>query len=119
MADEVPAVPVEEAIAAASAGEYLLDVREQAEWDEVHAPSATLVPMRALGERVDELPEDGRILVICRSGARSAAVTEALLSAGYTAFNVTGGLLAWEAAGGPVVRRDGTFFPAESDASRP
>jgi rhodanese-related sulfurtransferase len=104
MTDEVPAIPAQEAIPAAASGEYLLDVREQQEWDEVHAPSATLLPMRALSERAGELPEDGRILVICRSGARSAAVTEALVAAGYQAVNVAGGMLAWEAAGGPVVR---------------
>jgi rhodanese-related sulfurtransferase len=107
MTDEVPAVAVQEAISAAASGEYLLDVREQSEWDEVHAPSATLLPMRALRERVGELPEDGRILVICRSGARSGAVTEALVAAGYPAVNVSGGMIAWEAAGGPVVRPGG------------
>jgi rhodanese-related sulfurtransferase len=104
MANEVPEVAVQEAISAAASGEYLLDVREQSEWDEVHAPSATLLPMRALSERVGELPEDGRILVICRSGARSGAVTEALVAAGYPAVNVSGGMIAWEAAGGPVAR---------------
>ena len=107
MTDEVPAVPAQEAITAAEAGEYLLEVRAQSEWDEVHAPSATLLPMRHLGERVVELPEDGRILVICRSGARAAAVTEALVAAGYPAVNVAGGMIAWESAGGPVVRPGG------------
>jgi rhodanese-related sulfurtransferase len=106
--DEVPAVPVQDAIAAVAAGEFLLDVREQREWDDVHTPAATLVPMRALGERVGELPEDGRMLVICHSGARSAAVTEALVAAGYPAVNVSGGMVAWEAAGGPVVRQNGS-----------
>jgi rhodanese-related sulfurtransferase len=101
---EIPAVAVEEAIAAAESGDVLLDVREQYEWDEVHAPAATLIPMHALSERVAELPQEGRILVVCRSGARSAAVTEALLDAGYPALNVIGGMVAWEAAGGPVVR---------------
>jgi rhodanese-related sulfurtransferase len=108
VSDDVPAVPVQDAIGAAAAGEFLLDVREQGEWDEVHAPSATLVPMRAIGERVAELPEDGRILVICRSGMRSASVTEALVAAGYPAVNVSGGMVAWEAAGGPVVRPGGS-----------
>ncbi|MFC0678038.1 rhodanese-like domain-containing protein [Lysobacter korlensis] len=104
MAGEVPAVLAQEAIDAAAAGGYLLDVREPREWDEVHAPSATLIPMRALSERAGALPEDGHILVICHSGARSAAVTEALVAAGYPAVNVTGGMVAWEAVGGPVVR---------------
>jgi rhodanese-related sulfurtransferase len=105
MSDDVPAVPVQEAIDAVGTGEYLLDVREPREWDEVRAPSATLIPMRALSERAGELPDDGRILVICHSGVRSAAVTEALVAAGYPAVNVSGGIVAWEAAGGPVVRQ--------------
>ncbi len=104
MSDDIPAVAVSEAIPAAAAGDYLLDVREPREWDEVHASSAQLIPMSALSERAGELPETGRILVICRSGARSAAVTEALVAAGYPAYNVLGGMLAWEAEGGPVVR---------------
>jgi rhodanese-related sulfurtransferase len=119
MTDEVPAVAVQEAIAAAASGEYVLDVREQSEWDEVHAPSATLLPMRALSERAGELPEDGRILVICRSGGRSAAVTEALVAAGYPAVNVTGGMLAWEAAGGPVVRPGAPLARPDGTAARP
>jgi rhodanese-related sulfurtransferase len=79
-------------------------VREPYEWESVHAPTAVLLPMRALSERAGELPQDGRILVICHSGARSAAVTDALVAAGYPAVNVSGGMVAWDAAGGPVVR---------------
>jgi len=116
---EVPEVSVQEAIAAAASGEYLLDVREQSEWDEVHAPEATLLPMRALSERAGELPEDGRILVICRSGARSAAVTEALVAAGYPAANVAGGMIAWDAAGGPVVRAGERPSPPDGTGQRP
>ena len=116
---EVPEVPVQDAITAAASGEYLLDVREQQEWDEVHAPGATLLPMRALSERAGELPEDGGILVICRSGVRSAAVAEALVAAGYPAVNVAGGMLAWEAAGGPVVRPGSPAAPPDGTAGRP
>jgi rhodanese-related sulfurtransferase len=51
-----------------------------------------------------ELAEDKTYLVICHSGGRSLTVTTALTQAGYTAINVLGGMMAWEQAGGEVVR---------------
>jgi rhodanese-related sulfurtransferase len=58
--------------------------------------------MREVPARIDELPSDRRVLAICRSGARSRAVAEALISAGYDAYNVAGGMRAWAAADLPV-----------------
>ena len=49
-----------------------------------------------------------QILVICRSGARSRTVTDALNEANYPAANVAGGMGAWQAEGSPVERDDGT-----------
>jgi rhodanese-related sulfurtransferase len=86
---------------------WLLDVREQHEWDAGHAPEAHHIPMSQLSERQDELP-DGRILVVCLAGGRSLRVTAALEDAGYTAINISGGMIAWQAAGGAVVTDDGT-----------
>lgn len=88
---------------AVGAGAFLLDVRNPDEWDAGHAPAATLVPLGALGDRVAELPTDRRIVVVCRSGARSARATEALVGAGYDAVNLAGGMQAWAALGLPVV----------------
>ncbi len=102
MADQpdIPAVPVQTALAGEG---WLLDVREDHEWAVGHAPEAHWIPMSRFGEHVDELPTDERILVICRSGARSATVTEALRQAGYDAVNVEGGMLAWQSAQGVLV----------------
>jgi rhodanese-related sulfurtransferase len=83
---------------------WLLDVREDHEWQAGHAPAAHHIPMGALGARQDELPEAATILVICHSGARSRAVTDALRAAGYPAVNVEGGMVAWNSAGGEVVK---------------
>jgi DMSO/TMAO reductase YedYZ molybdopterin-dependent catalytic subunit/rhodanese-related sulfurtransferase/glyoxylase-like metal-dependent hydrolase (beta-lactamase superfamily II) len=85
------------------AGAMLLDVRELDEWNEGHAPQATLIPMGEVQSRRNELPGDRRIVVVCRSGGRSAAVTDALLANGYDAVNLTGGMCAWNAAGLPVI----------------
>ncbi len=85
------------------AGALLLDVREPGEWQAEHAPDAVLVPMGQLRKRQAELPRDRRIVVICRSGGRSAAVTESLRASGFDAVNLAGGMCAWAAAGLPVV----------------
>ena len=85
------------------AGALLLDVREPVEWEAEHAPDALLVPMGEVSQRRAELPRDRRIVVVCRSGGRSAAVTESLREWGLDAVNLAGGMLAWAAAGLPVV----------------
>lgn len=92
-----------EAKAAVDGGAMLLDVREDFEWADGHAPHAVHIPMWQLGERLGELPTDRTIVCICHVGARSAAVADALNRAGWTAVNVGGGMAAWAAAGLDVV----------------
>ncbi|WP_227497383.1 rhodanese-like domain-containing protein [Planctomonas psychrotolerans] len=97
------------AIARVTPGDsWLLDVREPTEWEAGHAPDAHHVPMGSLQDRLEEIPDDTHVLVICRSGGRSARVTNALLRAGYPATNVVGGMESWQDAGGAVVRNNGT-----------
>ena len=98
-------VSVDEAQRLVTEGALLLDVREDDEWDQVHAPTATHVPMTRLRAEVERLPHDRLIACICHVGGRSAVVAGALRDAGYDAVNVAGGMDAWEAAGLPVVRR--------------
>jgi rhodanese-related sulfurtransferase len=81
---------------------YLLDVREQDEWDAGHAPEAVHIPMRQLGDRAGEIPRDQEVFVICRSGQRSAQVTVALNQAGWLAKTVDGGMQSWAEAGRPM-----------------
>ena len=100
--DEMPEVTPEEAIALVADGTLLIDVREQEEWDAGHAPDARLVPLSQLQERVAELPEDTRFLVVCHSGMRSMRATAFLRAEGLDAVNVTGGMVAWAQAGGAL-----------------
>jgi DMSO/TMAO reductase YedYZ molybdopterin-dependent catalytic subunit/rhodanese-related sulfurtransferase/glyoxylase-like metal-dependent hydrolase (beta-lactamase superfamily II) len=93
------------------AGGLLLDVREPDEWDQGHAPQAVLIPMGEVQARRNELPTDRRIVVVCRSGGRSAAITDTLLSHGYDAVNLTGGMCAWAAAGLPIVSPEADTTP--------
>ncbi len=96
-------VPAHEVIPLVERGEaWLLDVRERVEWDAGHAPQAHHIPVGELALRQAELPDDRRIAVICHSGHRSRMVTDALVQADYDAVDVAGGMIAWQAAGGPV-----------------
>lgn len=94
-----PEISVNEA-AARDDGAVLLDVREQHEWDAGHAPGAVHLPMGDV--TLDNLPAGRPVLCICRSGARSANITAALVEAGIDARNVTGGMIAWADAGLPI-----------------
>lgn len=93
-------VSVAKAAEIRNAGAFVLDVRELSEWQTVHIPGATLIPLGELANRLDELPKDKEIVVVCRSGNRSAQGRDILLNAGFT--NVTsmaGGMNQWTAAG--------------------
>ena len=99
---QVPEIDVDELARRHAEGAYVLDVRRPDEYEEAHVPGAVLVPLDQLPDRQGELPKDRPLLVICRSGARSAAAVQALTAAGYDATNVAGGTLAWIEAGNPV-----------------
>ena len=86
-----------------AAGALLLDVREPDEWRTGHAPDAVLLPMAQVSAGRDTIPDGARVVVVCRSGGRSAAVTQSLRASGVEAFNLAGGMCAWAAAGLPVV----------------
>ena len=104
-APQVPEVDATEAAHLVEAGALLLDVREPDEWEAGHAPEAAHVPLATLPA---QRPERGRsIIAVCRTGARSARATQALIAWGYEAVNLAGGMQAWAASGLPVVTTDG------------
>ncbi len=82
---------------------FVLDVREQFEWNEYHAPNVTLIPLGGLSSRLNEVPKDKKIVVVCRSGNRSQEARDILLAAGYNATSMAGGMLDWYASGFPTV----------------
>ncbi len=95
-------VDVKQALSMNKQGALLLDVREPAEYSALHAPNAKLIPLGQLNARLQEIAEykDKPIVVICRSGRRSAIAVSQLQEAGYKqASNVKGGMLAWESNG--------------------
>ncbi len=95
---------VQDAVELRDQGAFILDVRQPEEWNELHVPGATLIPLDQLPQRVNEVPKDKEIVVICRSGNRSQAGRDILLQAGYEKVtSVSGGILAWRNAGYPTV----------------
>ena len=76
-----------------------LDVRTAAEFEGPlgHITGAVLIPVQELEQRVDELNEHKKkeIIVICRSGNRSQTGTRILISHGFNAVNMLGGMKAW------------------------
>jgi rhodanese-related sulfurtransferase len=96
-------ISVSEAYEKYKQGAFFIDVRTQEEWNEFHAPNTSLVPLDQLPARLNEIPKDREIVVVCRSGNRSQQGRDILLNAGFT--NVTsmqGGLNDWRASGYPV-----------------
>ena len=78
----------------------LLDVRSPAEHAEVSIEGAKLIPLGILREKLDSLPKDKEIVVVCRTGHRSAQGRDILRQAGFT--NVTsmaGGVTEWQNQG--------------------
>jgi rhodanese-related sulfurtransferase len=100
-------VEADTAATLAEDGAYLLDVREDDEWAAGRVTGSVHISMGELGARLDELPTDRRIVAVCRTGARSGAVTDALAARGYDVVNLAGGLQAWIAEGLPLVAEDG------------
>ncbi len=103
----VPEVGPVEARALVRIGALLLDVREVDEWQAGHAAKAQHLPLGDLPASLDALPRGRTIVVVCRSGNRSAQATALLRSAGFDALNLAGGMGAWAEAGFPLVDRGG------------
>ena len=88
--------------------ELVLDVREDDEWAAGHVPGSTHIPMSGLLGRLDEVPKDRDVVVVCRVGARSAQVAAYLRQHGWeNVRNLDGGLVDWVRSGGDLVTDSG------------
>jgi len=110
----IPAVAVADVIDGPLRDAVVLDVREDDEWHAGHIAGAVHVPMNEvpsrLAEEPDSLSADAPVVVVCRSGGRSAQVTAWLRHHGYDARNLDGGMQAWSNAGQPM-HADGDADP--------
>ena len=93
-------VSVQDAYQMRKDGAFILDVREPDEWQEKHIPGATLIPLGQLPDRINEVPQDQDIVVVCRSGNRSQEGRDILLAAGFkNVTSMAGGINEWIAQG--------------------
>jgi rhodanese-related sulfurtransferase len=106
MGGGVPAVSVQQAAEMQGedgVGALIVDVREPNEYTQLRARGAVLLPLGRLNGRVRDLPRDRELLLMCRTGGRSQNATQFLQAQGFAnVSNVSGGIVAWHAAGLPT-----------------
>ncbi|MDQ6990161.1 MAG: rhodanese-like domain-containing protein [Mariprofundaceae bacterium] len=82
----------------------IIDVREVGEYQQAHVPNVALIVLNTVPQRSDEIPSEGDVYVICRSGGRSAQAIQ-FLEQNYghqNLINVSGGTMAWMQENYPV-----------------
>jgi rhodanese-related sulfurtransferase len=78
------------------AGEIqLVDVREPYEWEAGRIPGARHIEMERLASQAETIDPDRPVVFQCRIGSRSGMAAQAFRAAGFDAYNLRGGLLAW------------------------
>ncbi len=79
----------------------IVDVREQAEWNEVHIPGAILMPLSTFDPAEIPDPKGKHLVFHCRSGRRCGMAAELAVNAGYTGVikRMEGGMIAWVNSG--------------------
>lgn len=93
-------ISVNEASTKRDQGAFILDVRQPEEWNEYHIPGSTLIPLGELQSRLNEVPKDKEVVVVCRSGNRSQEGRNILKNNGFSdVTSMAGGLKEWSAQG--------------------
>jgi len=78
----------------------VIDIRQPAELNSGIIPGAEALPMHTIPLRMSELKRDEKLIMVCRSGARSAQACMFLQQQGYDkVFNLRGGMMAWAGSG--------------------
>jgi hydroxyacylglutathione hydrolase len=88
-------------------GVQLIDVRTAGEYEAGHIAGGRWIELVDLPTQAATIDRGRPVILYCRTGARSAMATEALLRAGYDAHNMLGGLLEWHASELPIEPADG------------
>ena len=86
---------------AALPGAQLVDVREDYEWETGHIPGARHVELSAVAASAPTIERDAPVVFVCRVGGRSLMAAQAFRRAGYDAYSLAGGVLAWAGSGLP------------------
>ena len=95
-------VSLDELDTARLTGALVVDVRDRAEYEAGHVPGAQMMPLPELPARMQELPRDRPVYVVCEKGGRSAEAARLLTEVGIDARPVAGGTQSWVASGRSV-----------------
>ena len=85
-----------------ASGPFVLDVRSALEFEAEQIEGAHLVPLDELERRLDDVPDQGEVVVVCRTGIRATLAAETLARGGRQAKVLEGGMIAWRRAGLPM-----------------
>lgn len=99
MAQEVTIDQLEQALAADA---FVMDVREEWEFESGHVPNAHHIPLNSIPEQLATLPREQQIWIICQSGGRSMTAANYLEAQGFDVVSVAGGTGSWIASGKQV-----------------
>ena len=80
----------------------LVDVRTDPEWDAGHLAGARHVPLEQIGTAAGKIDQSRPVVFYCRVGERSALAAQAFRGAGFDAYTMSGGLVAWAEDGRPL-----------------
>jgi rhodanese-related sulfurtransferase len=83
-------------------GAELIDVRRPYEYEGGHLAGARNVEINELSAAADSIARDRPLLFCCRTGDRSGMAAQAFREAGYHAYNLAGGVVAWVGEGRPL-----------------
>jgi len=104
-------------------GALIVDVRNQSEVAEVtfDVPNYMNIPLNELENRINEIPKDKEIVMVCKSGERSLKTTYFLMNAGYeNVYNMRDGIIKWATKGFPTKGNVGDLLNVDScDCSQP
>ena len=97
-----------------AAGAVLIDVRRSYEWDAGRIAGARHIEINEVAREAETIPTDRPVVFYCRTGSRSSLATAAFREAGWDAYNLAGGLVAWVDRGNELEPEGGEVI-----ASRP
>lgn len=104
---------LQEGLGAGGPKPLLVDVRSSGEFAVGHVPGAVSVPMEEAESRLDDIPKDVPVVLVCQSGNRAGMVCELIQEERPNASVLDGGVDAWITAGLPIVSTRKTRWSLE------
>jgi rhodanese-related sulfurtransferase len=100
---EIDATELAQWVNDASHSLRVIDVRQMQEIAQGTVPKAEALPLHTLPAKVNELSPEEKLVLVCRSGARSAQACLFLQQQGFSnVYNLRGGMMGWMQSGLPV-----------------